>query len=72
MSEWFYIRHREGSESKKVGPFESAAKVRRFVAHNIADNGNGNIGDASKFARSMPAPGVCEFRPGLIFEVTRE
>ena len=72
MTDWFYIRHKEGAPARKVGPFESAAKARRFIAHNIADNGYGNIGDASKFARSLPAPGISEFKPGVIFEVIRE
>ena len=71
MSEWFYIRHRDGFEPKEIGPFETGAKTRNYIARNIVDNGHGGKSEAIKFARSIPAQGACEFKPGLVFEVVR-
>lgn len=71
MTEWFYRRHAEGRQAKEVGPFETLAKARRFVALNIVDNDYGNRSDASRFARALQAGEVCEFKSGLSFEVVK-
>lgn len=71
MSKWFYIRHREGFDPKEIGPFETGAKARKYIARSIVDNGHGEKSEAIKFARSIPAQGVRGFKPGLQFEVVR-